>query len=138
MENHFNELYKAAADLIKSRHKSMMHTVAAAVMGASGKIYASVNLDCYLRRAAVCAEPGAISAALSAGESYITGIVAVRYDAAKEEAPWVVSPCGICRELIADYGPDADVFVPDENGCEHAVTIHELLPNRYAKLSKRG
>ena len=44
----------------------------------------------------------------------------------------VVSPCGICRELIHDYDAKARVIVP--NGKTPAVTsIGELLPNKYRR-----
>ncbi len=133
----FDILYQAAADLISARHRPGIHSVSAAVMGTSGKIYTSVNLDCYLRRAGVCAEPGAIAAAMSAGETSITAILAVRHNAETGKAH-LVSPCGICRELIADYGPDAEVFAPDHASGAHKYSIQELLPNRYAKQGKHG
>jgi len=44
----------------------------------------------------------------------------------------VVSPCGICRELIHDYDDKARVIVP--SGITPAVvTIGELLPNKYRR-----
>jgi hypothetical protein len=48
----------------------------------------------------------------------------------------VVSPCGICRELITDYGPQAWVIVPGAHGAEK-VLIAELLPNKYTRLMKK-
>ena len=42
----------------------------------------------------------------------------------------VVSPCGMCRELISDYSPNAKVIVPVPDG--HTVTtVKELLPNKF-------
>lgn len=136
-EQIFETLYQTAADLIIQRHKPGAHAVSAAVMGASGKVYSAVNLDCYLRRAAVCAEPGAIAAAMSAGEPHITAILAVRYNSESPDAPRVVSPCGICRELIADYGPGAAIFVPDGDDVKKTA-VGALLPNRYAKQGKEA
>jgi len=136
MDDIFQTLHRAAADLIKSRYTPQRHVIAAAVMTASGKVYSAVNLDSYLRRAAMCAEAGAIAAAMTAGEREITAILAVRHDEGIA-APQLVSPCGICRELIADYGPDAMVFVPDVNGAPKAHNVAELLPNRYAKQGKQ-
>ena len=133
----YHALYDAAADLIQQRYAPKRHVIAAAVQAASGKIYTAVNLDSYLRRAAICAEAGAIAAAMTAGETAITAILAVRHDMEVGDAgPQLVSPCGICRELIADYSKEAIIFVPNAHDNFTAETISALLPNRYAKQGK--
>ena len=48
----------------------------------------------------------------------------------------VVAPCGMCRELIADYGPGANVIVPGPQG-DHPVPIASLLPNKYTRHDDR-
>jgi len=60
--------------------------------------------------------------------------VAVRHPAPddKHQDIGVVSPCGACRELIADYDRNARVIVPGRNGPE-SVKIAELLPNKYSR-----
>lgn len=140
LDQTFEILRKVASDLIEERYEPKRHVIAAAVMGASGKIYTSVNLDSYLRRAAICAEAGAVAAAMTAGETGITAILAMRHDrdgSPQHQQPQLVSPCGICRELIADYGLEGTlVFVPSENKDFSAETISSLLPNRYAKQGK--
>ena len=135
-DQNFNDLYQSAAALIKSRYAPRKHVIAAAVMGGSGKIYSAVNLDSHLRRAAVCAEGAAIAIAMSAGEEKITAVLALRYDPETGE-PWVVSPCGVCRELILDYGQDAAVYVPNGANQPNVMIASDLLPNRYAKQGKR-
>ncbi|HCM84337.1 MAG TPA: cytidine deaminase [Alphaproteobacteria bacterium] len=135
----FAALRDAATQLIQARYEPKRHVIASAAMGASGKIYTAVNLDSYLRRAAICAEAGAIAAAMTAGEKSITAILAMRHDREFDHSiPQLVAPCGICRELIADYGMDATVFVPSENKDFSAETVSSLLPNRYAKQGKNG
>jgi cytidine deaminase len=137
MISHSDQLYAAAAALIKQRYTPKRHVIAAAAMGASGKIYTAVNLDCYLRRAAVCAEGAVITMAMTAGESGITDILALRYDPEKGE-PWLVSPCGVCRELILDYGEGAQIYLPDGQGGVQTMTVADILPNRYAKEGKQS
>jgi cytidine deaminase len=131
-DKNYHELHMAAAELIMARYAPKKHVIAAAVRGASGEIYTAVNLDCHLRRAAVCAEGAAIALAMSAGEEKIKAVLALRYDPEVGQ-PWIVSPCGICRELILDYGDHAVVYVPDQKQ-PHAETAEALLPNRYAKV----
>ena len=48
----------------------------------------------------------------------------------------VVSPCGICRELIHDYDANARVIVPDNGRTPKVVSIGELLPNKYKRGSE--
>ena len=68
---------------------------------------------------AVCAEAIAVGMAAAAGDTDIAVIVA---------------PCGICRELISDYAPDAEVIVPGAEGPER-VRIGTLLPNKYTRTT---
>jgi cytidine deaminase len=42
----------------------------------------------------------------------------------------VVSPCGICRELLADFARDCTVIIPVEEKLAR-VPVAELLPSKY-------
>ena len=90
------------------------------------KPVAAVNVDAYVSRLSVCAEAIVIGMAAAEGDTDLERIVAVRYTGE------VVSPCGMCRELIADYAADARVIVPGENG-DRVVPIETLLPNKYRR-----
>jgi cytidine deaminase len=118
------ELIAAARQIIRERYKPDWHRVGAALRTRSGKVYAAVHLEAYVGRIAVCAEAIAIGMAVSAGERGIERIVAVRHTGN------VVSPCGMCRELISDYAPEALVIVPAPHG-ETLMPIGKLLPNKY-------
>jgi cytidine deaminase len=48
----------------------------------------------------------------------------------------VVSPCGICRELIHDYDAKARVIVPNSGREPKVATIGALLPNKYRRGSQ--
>jgi cytidine deaminase len=88
---------------------------------------------------AVCAEAIALGRSITEkGDNGIDTIVAVRHPKPDEpdQAIKIVSPCGICRELIYDYDPKARVIVP--NGKTWAVTlISDLLPNKYSREPAR-
>jgi cytidine deaminase len=129
------ELVAAASDAIRKRYRYDWQEVGAALRTRSGKIFAGVSLDAYLGRMAVCAEAVALGQAITnAGEAGIDMIVAVRHPAPDEKSRdiVVVSPCGACRELIADYDRNAHVIVPGRSGPE-VVKIAELLPNKYSR-----
>ena len=119
-------LVEAAHGLLVARYREDRHEIAAALRTRDGETYAAVNVDTRLRRMGVCAEIVAIGMAAAAGNTEIEAIVAVNRDGL------VVSPCGACRETIADYAPDARVIVPGEAGPEE-IPISTLLPRRYRK-----
>jgi cytidine deaminase len=100
--------------------------VGAAMRSKSGRVYAAVHIEAYVARLAVCAEAIVIGMAAAEGDAHIDTIVAVRHTGN------VASPCGMCREIIADYGPDACVIVPGPAGDE-VVSISQLLPNKYRR-----
>jgi len=73
----------------------------------------------------------------SHGDHGIETIVAVRHPKPGEPGKIaVVSPCGICRELIHDYDAGARVIVPDNGRVPKVVSIGELLPNKYKRGSE--
>jgi len=127
------ELVRAASEAIKSRYRNDWQEVGAALRTRDGRIVTGVNIDAYIGRIAVCAEAIAIGRAITeTGDRGIDTIVAVRHPkpTEKDQTIRVVSPCGICRELICDYDPKARVIVP--NGTQPSVaTITQLLPNKY-------
>lgn len=123
-EHRLSELINTASQLITARFKPDYHEVGAALRTRSGQVFSAVHLEATVGRIAVCAEAVAIGMAATAGDTQIEMIVAVN------RVGQVVSPCGMCRELIADYAPDAKVIVPDETG-PIIVAISDLLPNKY-------
>jgi len=75
----------------------------------------------------------AVRKAITAGAREIDTVVAVHdLDDSPREAS-VISPRGVCRELVYDYGPDADAIVPGESGSTKRSkrSISELLPSRW-------
>lgn len=122
------ELIDAAAGGIRANYASPRHTVGAAVRCASGRVYTGVNIEtCGY---APCAEPIALGAAICAGEREFEIIVAV---AGGSEDGRVLSPCGNCRQLLADYAPDVMVILPIGEELLK-VRATELLPEAYGNF----
>ena len=129
------ELIAAATDAISKRYRNDWQEVGAAMRTRDGRIVTGVNIDAYIGRIAVCAEAIAIGRSITeAGDKGIETIVAVRHPKPGEPGKiTVVSPCGICRELIHDYDAKARVIAPN-GGKEPKITrISELLPNKYRR-----
>ncbi len=127
-------LIQAAVDLINARYLENRHHIAAAVRGKSGKVYTGLHLDTYVGRASVCAEAVAVGQAMAAGETGIDAIVSVRHPRPREQhrEPQLVSPCGICREMLNDFAPGAVVLLAGENGTERRP-VESLLPDKYRR-----
>lgn len=119
-------LLELARDVIARRGKADVHEIGAAVRTRSGRTFAAVHLEAYVGRVAVCAEAIALGMAAAVGDTDIEAVVAVR------RSGEVVSPCGMCRELVLDYAPDARVILLE--GDELAtVDLASLLPRKYSR-----
>ncbi|TPW32682.1 cytidine deaminase [Pararhizobium mangrovi] len=126
-------LVDMARDAIRTRYSAGRHHVGCALVTRSGRIYTGVHLECTIGRITVCAEAVAIGAAATAGDAAsIAAIVAVRQQGPDDPEPRIVSPCGMCREMIADYAPDAEIIVPGPDGARIA-SVQTLLPERYSR-----
>jgi cytidine deaminase len=93
-----------------------------------------VHLEANVGRVAVCAEVVVIGKAISEGENEFDTIVAVRHPNPNEQNQEikVVSPCGICRELISDYGADTKIIFSDNNEVKKCV-VSDLLPYKFKR-----
>ena len=125
-----NEIHEKLIDnakqLIAERYKEGVHHIGASLRTKAGKEYSAVHLEAYVGRIAVCAEAIVIGMAAADGDTNIETIVAVNKHGE------VVSPCGMCRELISDYSSDANVILKGARGYE-LVKITELLPHKYKR-----
>ena len=99
--------------------------VGAAVLLESGEIFTGCNVENASYGLTNCAERSAIFAAVSklGGANVKISAVAVvnDHDAA-------CSPCGACRQVIAEFGPNAVVWYQGRNGIQEN-TISNLLPD---------
>lgn len=125
-------LIEAARNQIRERYRENRHHIGAALRTRSGKIHTGIHLDTYVGRASVCAEAVAVGKAMAAGDTDIVAIVSVRHPRPREsnQEIQVVSPCGICREMLSDFAPGCRVIVP-VNGTVARVDVKDLLPNKY-------
>jgi cytidine deaminase len=127
-------LIDAANSLIKQRYVENRHHIASAVRGVSGRIYTGLHLDTYVGRASVCAEAVALGQAMAAGETAIAAIVSVRHPRPREQhqESKVVSPCGICREMLTDFARGASVILLRDD-VHIRVPVEDLLPAKYRR-----
>src|SRR5690348_18397500 len=127
-------LIDTAKALIEQRYLENRHHIASAVRGASGRVYTGLHLDTYVGRASVCAEAVALGQAMAGGEKAITAIVSVRHPRPREQHQdcKVVSPCGVCREMLTDFAAGASVILLRDDAFIR-VPVEELLPAKYRR-----
>jgi cytidine deaminase len=101
--------------------------VGAALLTKSGEIIGGANVESASYGLTCCAERVALFNALTNGKR---DFVAVAVVARIDKGPM---PCGACRQLLAEYAPDAKVFVADSNdpGKISAYTVRKLLPGAF-------
>lgn len=126
------ELINLAQKKLASIFVPDKHFVVAVLQAKSGKIYSAFNLKATATRASVCAESTALAQALNDGEKDFTTLVTVSYKDSNTQALNIVSPCGICREILHDYAPDLHVILPVNSHYEK-VSISDLLAYPYKR-----
>ena len=103
------ELWAAAVDLLAQRYRHDRHEVAAAIRSRSGAVHLGVHMAGSAGRSSICAEGMALGAALTDGDLEIDTVLAVLYRPTGTIRP--IAPCGVCRELLVDYCPDAWIYL---------------------------
>ncbi|NUN12581.1 MAG: cytidine deaminase [Myxococcales bacterium] len=134
----------AAEKLIQTARDVRVHAyapysrflVGAAVLAPSGKIYPGVNVENASYPAGICAERAAICAAITAGERSLLAV------AVSTELESPAAPCGMCRQALAEFGPDMHVFLtgPAMESMVLNYRLSQLLPHQFgaAALNKEG
>lgn len=124
-----NNLIKAAINARENAYAPYSgYTVGAAVLGEDGKIYSGCNIENASYPAGICAERTAIFKAISEGNRKIKAI-ALSAARVREEANSYPTPCGICRQVMAEFADgDMSVLLAKNEEDNKEYTLAELLP----------
>jgi cytidine deaminase len=108
--------------------------VGAALLTAQGKIITGANVESASYGLTCCAERVALFTALVGGNREFTAIAVVAH---AKDGPM---PCGACRQLLAEYAPDALVWLADSEGLNkpRSFTVKELLPGAFLEVPSAG
>lgn len=100
--------------------------VGAALLTESGSIYTGCNIENAAYPVSCCAERVAIFKAISSGESNFKQMAVI----ADTEGP--VSPCGSCRQVMAEFFPkDMPIYLTNLEEKVQVTNIKELLPGSF-------
>jgi cytidine deaminase len=97
--------------------------VGAAIRTPSGRVYAGCNVENAAYPQGACAETGAISAMIAAGESRIAELVVIG------DGDALCTPCGGCRQRIREFAAaDTPIHIAGPEGIRKSFTLEALLP----------
>jgi cytidine deaminase len=98
--------------------------VGAAVLTDSGAIHAGCNVENASYGLTICAERNAIFGAVAAS----SGPLAIRMIVVYTPTPDPTAPCGACRQVANEFGPNADVLCVCDGRATIAQRLSDLLP----------
>jgi cytidine deaminase len=87
-----------------------------------GRIYRGCNVENASYGLTICAERVAVFAAIAAGERHLTAIAVVT------DTPTPTPPCGACRQVLHEFGPDLVVISATLDGAVATHPLSDLLP----------
>jgi cytidine deaminase len=126
------DLIALAAEARRKAYAPYSHyTVGAALLTASGKVYTGANVENASYGLAICAERTAAVKAVSDGEREFLAIAVATENGG--------TPCGACRQVLNEFGPDMRVLIADAAGKCQVYRLPELLPASFgpAQLPKK-
>jgi cytidine deaminase len=124
------EQVQLAAEALAARKNAYapysQYSVGAAVLTSEGKTFTGANVENASYPVGLCAERVALFAAAAAGERKFRAVAVVTRDGA--------SPCGACRQALAEFGREWEVILADDKGnIRQVTTLEELLPMAFGE-----
>jgi cytidine deaminase len=126
------QLIRAAAEAARNAYIPYSHyPVGAALLTSDGCIITGCNIENASYPAGVCAERTALVKAVSEGYRSFVALAVVTRDGG--------SPCGICRQMLSEFGLELVVIMASDDGRIHAeARLRELLPLAFSAGSLTG
>lgn len=97
--------------------------VGAAVLADDGAVFPGCNVENAAYPSTICAERVALTSAVANGRRRFTAIAVATSNGG--------TPCGACRQVMAELGLDMAVYIADEHGNFRTTSVRELLPEYF-------
>lgn len=125
-EAQLDDLQRAAIDASRKAWSPYSgFAVGAALLAADGRIFAGCNIENASYGLTICAERNAIGQAILSGcRSFLMVVI---YTATQT----ATAPCGACRQVIAEFAPDAEVICLCDGSDRIRTSLRELLPHGF-------
>jgi cytidine deaminase len=124
------KLREAAADAMTRAYAPYSDfRVGAALLASDGTVITGCNVENSSFPAGVCAERGALAAAVVAGHRNFTHLAIVT------DAEEPTSPCGMCRQALVEFACHLQVTSYTTSGAEARWSLAELLPHPFTPQS---
>jgi cytidine deaminase len=106
--------------------------VGAALLTRDGSVVAGCNVENAAYPSGICAERGAVAAAVAQGHRAFELLVIAT------EADVPASPCGMCRQVLVEFAPTLPVVSVTPSGRTQVWTMAELLASPFVPDSLAG
>jgi cytidine deaminase len=121
-----DELIQAARQAREHAHAPFSKfRVGAALRARSGRIYTGCNVENASYGLTLCAERVAIFKAVSEGDAGFDAIAVVA------DTGTLTPPCGACRQIIWEFGGDAEIILANLEGKVETHRASALLPKPF-------
>jgi cytidine deaminase len=108
------------------------YPVGAALLGASGAVFAGCNVENASYGLSICAERSALVQMVAAGDRTAVALVVVT------RGPIIGTPCGACRQSLAELVDDMPIRLLVEGGAACMTSLGALLPDAFRAEALKG
>lgn len=121
------EIFDAALNAQRNAYAPYSkYKVGAAVVSPLGEVFAGCNVENEVYPLGQCAERVAIQNMVAHGETRFEALIVVTENGS--------SPCGACRQVMAEFAaPKTVVYIANQDGIIRETTVGELLPDPFTR-----
>jgi cytidine deaminase len=125
--HHMNVLARAASKNAYCIYSNF--PVGAAVLTDDGRVFVGCNVENASFGLTICAERNAIFQAVTQGYRAVRAVVVFT----STDKP--TAPCGACRQVISEFGPEAEVYCFCKTDASLHYNMTDLLPHSFTAES---